>query len=293
MDWKKLGKKLLFPPSWLIFLLAVISAVALTVVFIKGWQEHPVAYGVYALSAYALTVLVAFCSRVLPGYYRAAKENVYQNPVGNRMATDRVFRTKVSLTASLCINFLYVGIQLLSWYLYRSWWFVVLAVYYGMLSVMRFLLAGYLHRNAPGSSMLGEWKRSRLCACILLLVNLSLSGAVLMILYQNRGYEYHGILIYVMAAYTFYMTVHAVIELIKSRKSDSPVLSTAKTVSLSSALVSMLNLETAMFSQFGGDFPPESQRLMIILTGAGVSATVITLSVLLIVRATKEINNGK
>ena len=51
----------------------------------------------------------------------------------------------------------------------------------------------------------------------------------------------------------------------------------------------MLNLETAMFAQFGGDMAPEIQRIFIILTGAGVSITVVTLSVILIANANKEI----
>ena len=140
-----------------------------------------------------------------------------------------------------------------------------------------------------GTSLLGEWKRSRICACILLLINLSLSGAVLMILYRNRGYDYPGIMIYVMALYTFYSTIHAIVDIVKYRKLGSPVMTTAKIVSLSAALVSMLNLETAMFAQFGGDMAPETQRIFIILTGAGVSMTVVTLSAILIANANKEI----
>ena len=147
--------------------------------------------------------------------------------------------------------------------------------------------------NEIGLSLLQEWKRSRLCACILLLVNLSLSGAVLMILFQHRGYDYPGILIYVMAVYTFYSTIHAILEMLKHRKRGSPIQSTASVVSLSAALVSMLNLETAMFAQFGADMAQKDQNLMIILTGAGISVTVVTLSVILIVRATKEIRREK
>ena len=78
-------------------------------------------------------------------------------------------------------------------------------------------------------------------------------------------------------------------DIIKYRRLGSPVMSTAKIVSLSSALVSMLNLETAMFAQFGKAMSPEHQHIFIILTGAGVSLAVVTLSVLLIVKATKEI----
>jgi hypothetical protein len=92
-----------------------------------------------------------------------------------------------------------------------------------------------------------------------------------------------------MALYTFYALTMSIVDMVKYRKLGSPVMSTAKIVSLSAALVSLLNLETAMFAQFGKDMTPENQRIFIILTGAGVSITVVTLAVLLIVRATKEI----
>ena len=293
MDWKKIGRKLLFPPIWLMLLLTVISAVSLILVFVKGWQEQIIAYFVYVLAFYTLSVVTVFCVMVLPKQYRAIKKRIYDDPLGNRYMTDKVFRTKISLNLSLIISLLYVGLNLWSWYISRSWWFVILAVYYVIMAVMRFLLVRYVRINEIGRSLLKEWKRSRLCACILLLVNLSLSGAVLMILFQNRGYDYPGILIYVMAMYTFYSTTHAIVDIIKYRALGSPVMSTAKTVSLSAALVSMLNLETAMFAQFGKDMAQQDQNLMIILTGAGISTTVVTLSVILIVKATKAIRREK
>jgi len=110
-----------------------------------------------------------------------------------------------------------------------------------------------------------------------------------MIVYQDKGFDYPGFLIYVIALYTFYMTTHAIIDMVKFRKYNSPVMMTTKMIALSAALVSMLSLETAMFSQFGEDMTPQSQRLMIILTGAGVSIAVITMSIYVIVKNTKEI----
>ena len=286
MDWKKLGKKLLFPPIWLMILLTVLSAAALIAVFVNGWEETAIAYIVYVLAFYTLCVVTVFCALVLPREYGKIMHNIRANPLGNRYMTDRVFRAKVSLNVSLGINLMYVLLNLLFWYSNRSWWFVVLAVYYGILSGMRFLLVRYVSVNTIGGSIRREWKRAKICAYILLLVNLSLSGAVLMILYQSKGYTYPGVMIYVMAAYTFYSTTHAIVDLIRYRKLGSPVLSTAKIVTFSAALVSMLNLETAMFAQFGGDMALKDQRLMIILTGAGISITLVTLSVLMIVKST-------
>lgn len=293
MNWKRIGKKLLFPSGWLILLLAVVSATSLITVFVKGWEQTVGAYLVYVLAFYTLSVAACFFILVFPKRYGQIKKRIYENPLGNRYLTDRAFRAKSSLYVSLLISLLYVGINLLSWHMMHSWWFMVLAVYYTIMAAMRFLLVRYVRVVAIGVCLLDEWKRSRICAYILLLINISLSGAVLMILYQNRGYDYPGIMIYVMALYTFYSATHAIVDIVKYRSLGSPIMSTAKIVSLSAALVSMLNLETAMFAQFGTDMAQQDQNLMIILTGAGISITVITLSVILIVRATKEIRREK
>lgn len=289
MNWKKIGKKLLFPPVWIMVILTIVSAASLTMVFLKGMEESPAAYAVYVLSFYTLSVVMVFCCLVLPKQYRQIRQKLLDHPLGNRIITDRVFRTQISLYLSLGVSLLYVGVNVLFWHLNRSWWFVVLAVYYVIMAVMRFLLVRYVRINRIGTSILGEWRRARACAYILLLVNLSLSGAVLMILYNNRGYDYPGVTIYVMALYTFYSTIHAAVDIVRYRHLGSPVMSTAKIVSLSAALVSMLNLETAMFAQFGTEMSRENQKLFIILTGAGVSIIVVTLSLRLIIRATKEI----
>lgn len=289
MDWKKLGNKLLFPPAWILVVLVTVSAAALALVFVKGWEKSAIGYMTYVLAFYTLSVVCVFCALVLPKQYGTIKQKIYDNPLGNRYMTDSVFRTNISLSAAFAVSMLYAAINLWFWHSLRSWWFVVLAVYYSIMAVMRYLLVRYVRIQKIGTSLLGEWKRSRICACILLLINLSLSGAVLMILYRNRGYDYPGIMIYVMALYTFYSTIHAIVDIVKYRKLGSPVMTTAKIVSLSAALVSMLNLETAMFAQFGGDMAPETQRMFIILTGAGVSMTVVTLSAILIANANKEI----
>ena len=293
MDWKKIGKKLLFPPIGLMVILVLVSAVALIRVFVKGMEQSIPAYIIYVLAFYTLSVVTVFCAMVLPKQYSTIKQKIYDDPLGNRFLTDRVFRTNVSLSVSFVISMLYVGLNLWSWHMLKSYWFTVLAVYYSVMAVMRFLLVRYVRIQKIGTNILGEWKRSRICACFLLLINLSLSGAVLMILYQQKGYDYPGIMIYVMALYTFYALTMSIVDIVKYRKMGSPVMSTAKIVSLSAALVSMLNLETAMFAQFGADMAPEHQRIFIILTGAGVSITVVTLSVILIVNANKEIRRIK
>ena len=286
-------KKWLILPLWALLLLTLASAAGLVWVFLKGISETIPACFVYVFSFYTLTADCAACWLVLPGKIRAWKQRFNASKFGSRYRSDPDFRVRVSLTGSLAGNGLYVAINALSIALYHSYWFAVLTVYYGIMVLMRILLMDYARQHKLGTDMGGEWKRSRACAAIMLTVNLALSGAVLMILYQNKGKDYGNILIFAIAAYTFYSTIHAITSIIKYRKYRSPVMTTAKIVSLTSALVSMLNLETAMFAAFGQDMPPEDQRLMIILTGAGVSITIVTLSLYLIIRANKALKEAR
>ena len=292
-DWKKIWKKLIFPPIWVMIVLTVISTASLIYIFLYGMEKSIISYVIYVLAFYTLSVICVFCVIVFPKQYREIKQKVYDNPIGNRYMTDMVFRNNISLYLSLVANLVYVGVNIISFIFNRSMWFIILAGYYVILAIMRFLLARYIRKEGTLKNRFGELKRTVLCSVILLLVNFILSGAVLMILYQNKGFEYKGILIYVMAAYTFYITTNAIINLIKYRKYNSPVMTTTKVIALSAALVSMLALETAMFENFGQDMSPNNKWLMIALTGAGVSIIVITMSVYMIVKSYKEIKKIK
>ena len=290
IDWRKIGKKLLYPPIGLVLFFVLISTAALIVVFLNGLEEHPAAYVIYVAAFYTLLVITMFCVKVLPERYRQAKQRVYDNKFGNRYMTDVAFRTHISLYASLGINLLYIGINIVSGILYHTRWFLILAGYYGVLAIMRFILVRYVNKNKIGKDMLSEWKWSRVCAAILTLINLSLSAAVLMMMFQDKGFVYHGMLIYIMALYTFYITIIAIINIVKYRKYHSPILSTTKIINLAAALVSMLSLETAMLTAFGADMTVGTKRIFIAATGAGISIVVLAMSSYMIVHATKAID---
>lgn len=292
-DWKSIGKKIVYLPIWLNILLVIFSAAALIIVFVKGWTEQPIAYAVYVFSFYTLVTVVFAGGKTIPGYYKAAKKKVYQNPYANRYLTDVAYKTNISLYISLGINLVYVVTNVVSAVWYRTSWFSIFAVYYGIMAVMRFLLVHYVRRHELGSHKFDELKRARACAYILMLVNLTLSGVVLMMVYHNRGFHYQGVLIYVMAMYTFYVTASAIIDMVKYRKYNSPVMSLSKIIKFAASLFSMLFLETAMFSQFGQDTPEQTKRIMIMTTGAGISVLVVGMSVYMIIRSSKEIKEYK
>ena len=124
-------------------------------------------------------------------------------------------------------------------------------------------------------------------------MNLALSGMVLFLVRQEGGYEYPGVLIYVMAIYAFYAIITAAVNLVKFRRHGSPALSAAKAINLTAALVSMLALETAMLSQFGGEDDALFRQVMLSVSGGVICAFVFGMAVCMIVHATRQIKQAK
>lgn len=94
----------------------------------------------------------------------------------------------------------------------------------------------------------------------------------------------------VVALYTFYTTIMEVVNLVRDRKSGSPVMAAARGVNLAAALVSMLSLETAMLTQFNdGSKGALFRRAMIGSTGGAVCVLVTVMGLYMVIRATRRI----
>ncbi|MCD7885958.1 MAG: hypothetical protein LUI87_20055 [Lachnospiraceae bacterium] len=132
-----------------------------------------------------------------------------------------------------------------------------------------------------------EWKKYRICGIALLLMNLILSGIVVLAVKDNQGSKYAGYLIYVVALYTFCKIAVSIRNMVKYRKVHHPVLSASKAISFTSSVVSMLSLEIAMNRQFGDD--PQFFQMMTILTGTGACIVISVTAVHMIITAYKNI----
>ena len=283
---KKILNKMLYPPIWLMTLLTVASAVVLPLVFIKGWKESPIAYAVYVLAFYTVSVLCLFFGKVLPKQYKEIKQKIYANPFGNKYMTDAAFKGRVSLYFSLAINLAYSAFKLISGIFYSSLWIEAFAVYYILLSVIRFILLHHIERKKD-AGLIEEYRSYRISAVLMMFINLTLSGIVLNMIVKNEAAAYSDIYVITSAAYTFYILTVSIIDLVKYRKYKSPVMSSAKAIRFAQALVSLLSLEASMLVQFGDD--ESYRRLMLALTGAGVCIIVLAMSVYMIIRSVKEI----
>ena len=288
---KRILRKLLFPGAAVVLVSIPVAAVLLVYVLTGGREVGPIAYPVYVFSAYALTIVCAWIAKNAGSARRGVEAAIHQNQLVYRYLTDVSFKTHVSLYLSLGLNLLYAAMKLFYGVYYRSVWFGTLAVYYIMLALMRFLLLHHVNRTGFGADLVRELKRYRLCGMILMLMNIALSGVVILVVHKNEGFEYAGYLIYVMAMYAFYSVITAVINLVKYRQFRSLVMSASKAIKLAATLVSMLSLETAMIAQFGKEDNAELFRqLMTGTTGGGVCVIVLGMAVYMIVSATKRLN---
>jgi len=292
---KKILKKIFFLPPIPTLLISV-PAYLFVIYALAGENVNPVmAYAAYLLSAYALIITVTGIVRTV----RLIRQGIGERPLVRKVlgvsSIDRylkedAFRAETALYQGFFINFLYAGVKLVSGICYRSVWFETLAVYYILLAAVRLSLLCHVRKEGrAGRDKISEWRKYRLCGIGLLFMNFALTGIIVLVVYQNKGFEYPGMLIYAMAMYAFYAMIMATRNVIKFRKYGSPVLSAAKVIDLTAALVSMLSLETAMLTQFGAAEDADFRRIMTASTGAGVCIIVLGMAAYMIIHAAQQI----
>ncbi len=295
---KKIIHRIFVLSSWLTFFVAIPSFVLVLYVLLTQHPSRALQVGSYVLSAYGLTVLVTWTIRFIVAL-RNDKENIplirwaNENPVASRMISDGTYRTRVLLMVGLMVNLAYVAVNLSMGIYTRSLWFVFVAIYYLMLMAMRSFLLHYMVHHQAERSRTDELRLSRLCGALLLILNQMLTFIVMMVVYLNRGYVYPGYLIYVMAAYSFYAIITACINLTRQIKAGDPLHLALRIISLTTAMVSIFSLETAMLTQFGQGEDPAFRQIMTGCTGAVICLFVLTMALSMIVQATRELRTIK
>lgn len=112
---------------------------------------------------------------------------------------------------------------------------------------------------------------------------------MLQMVMDGRGCRYPGYMIYVAAAYAFYALAMAMLNIRRLRRLDDPILAAAKLLTLVTALVAVLSLQTAMFAAFGSG--EDWQQLMNALTGGAVCLLIMLLAGAMLSRAHKALRN--
>lgn len=192
------------------------------------------------------------------------------------MKPDKAVKTALfSLTLNLAYSLYTSVIGLTS----HSWWFVTLAAYYMILSVMRFaivLSSRKPTKDAPSGTFI-----MRFTGSMFVFLSITLAGTAYLSVEFDWGVRYHEIVMITLALYAFTKITLAIINLIKIRKNRSPILNTLRSIFFAEALVSIFSLQRSMLVSFGALSASEIQ-LFNILTGSGVYILVFLMGIHLI-----------
>ena len=289
LNWKKIGLNLLYPHIAVIICLLPISIAFLVLSLIYLGTESILAILSYLLAFYVLLVICFRVPRIIKFFKTFKQENKYVK----KWFSDVHLRMNVSLYGSLIWNVAFAIFQLGLGFHLKSFWFYSMFAYYVMLGVMRFFLVKHTRKYKASEQVKIESKKYCLCGWLLLFMNLALSVIIFFIVYWNRTFNHHMITTIAMATYTFVTFTFAIINSIKYKKYNSPIYSAAKTITLISACVSMLTLETTMLTTFSENSSPLFNQIMLASSGAAVIIFTITMAIIMIVKGRIKLKSFK
>lgn len=247
---------------------------------------------VYVLAAILLTgAFICLYKDLRNGIIEKFLTTVKKNSFGAHFLEDYRFRTILTTMPSFMINVAYTIYNGVIGIMNQSSWFITMAVYYSLLGIMRYCA---VHTERKISRLEDhELIRKKELAVIkidgilLLLLNLALSGVVLLTIAEGTAKAYSDIMAISIAAYTFYKIIMAVINMVKVRKMESPILITIRNIGVADALVSMLTLQMTMLVSFQGTDSLDMNRMNGI-TGLAVCLLISALGISMIYYAFKR-----
>lgn len=187
---------------------------------------------------------------------------------------------------SLFINLLYALYNGFLGVYGQSIWFMTMGIYYAILSCMRFIAIQCAYKNRKNNRIEKEYIIMKADGILLFLLTFVLTGSISLSLKYDLYKEYNEIIMITIATYTFYKVISAIVNFIKARKGNTPLIMTIRNISICDALVSLLSLEKSMYATFGDE--NGNSHIMTILTGAGVCASIILIGISMIRYSNKE-----
>lgn len=279
--------KILYPNNILIISGIPIIIISLLYLILLDKFNTTISYVLYLVMTYFLIIIVIKLVDIIKNYINKIIDN---NKYLSKYKKDYKLRYKLSLYTSLSINILYVIFKFTSGIIYKSSWFIVFSLYYLLLVIIRTnILKEEIKDNKTIKS---EWLKYRQCAVILLFMNVILTMIILVILNFNITIRYHIYIAISMAIYTFYIMIYSIVNLIKYRKLNSPLVMASKVVNIVTSLIGMLSLEVTMLSTFGEN-KIVFNKIMIISTGGVFSIVIFIICMYMIIKSTEWLNKNE
>jgi len=287
---KKIWNKIKNPHGiWLaIFYVFFVLITAGTIVLVCLVQKQTVwHYILYAVAAIMLTyfvyTMVIFVPKMKSGIVRFMQRHKFTN----KLLEDYGYRTIVFGFVSFILNVVYISFVLVMAIMSKTAWYFTITVYYVVLAFMK---GNVFHSKRKYGTEIKEARAMRFSGIMFVVMTIVFSGVIVLIYKANHYFEYAGLLIYAVAAFTFYKLTIGIVNIFKARKHDSLYIQNIRNINLANALISIIMLQVALFQAFS---PSSNLGFANALTGAGVSAIILFLGIVMIVKANKKLKQIK
>ena len=188
---------------------------------------------------------------------------------------------------SLIVNMGFVIFMGVMAFMTGSAWYISITLYYLMLILMK---GNVFYSKRKQDADYKKAKTYRFCGILFIFLTLAMSGMIVLIYTSNMYFEFAGIMIYAVAAFTFYKLIWAIYNIFKAKKQDDLYVQCVRNINLSSALVSIIVLQVAMFQAFAPEYNTSFANG---LTGGAVSIIILALGILMIVKGNKVLKQEK
>lgn len=289
--WNRLWKNLKKPRGWwlgvLYFVTVLSCAVAIACVTDSntGAVLQTFAYVAYALAGLTLAYTVYTFVVYVPIVKRKLSENIKRSPFGRHLLFSYGFRTIIFSVFSLFFNLANVVFHIVIAWTEQSLWYGSLAVYYGMLVVLRSGIVMY-HKGKRKKNRaqrdVAERKQYCICAVLLIVMPVFLAVPILGVVFLDKAFIHEGWTVIAFAAYAFYKIIMSVWNLMKTRDVKDLTVKALRNVGFADALVSMFSLQTALLFAFSQG---ENHAIVNGLTGGVVCLLTVLLGVMMLVNA--------
>lgn len=224
------------------------------------------------------------------------KEFLYKYKYVEKYLTDDIFQTQTMLLASLAMNIAAATFKFVMGVWFGSKWLVTVSIYFLTLSAMRLLLLNRERKSKKLETLehkrLYDLKGYRACGYMVLFMNMIVGRMIVQMLVDNEGYDYPGLMLYLIGLFAIANFANAIYNVKKYWHIYNPMISAAKRLSFSTALVLLYTLQTSALARFGNNHE-QLRRLLNSISGAAVELVLFTMAILMIVRSNQEMHKLK
>lgn len=195
---------------------------------------------------------------------------------------------RAGLFSGLLANLAYAAFRLVSGIVTGSFWFCAEAIYYAILGTMRLSLAEedrHLSALPPPQRERRAWRSYTKNGYLLLVLTAAMSGIVVMTVRQHRTHPYPDLIVYGAVAFGIWRVGAAVYHLVRFRRLRRPLLLAVKSLSLSTAFLSLFALQGTLLARFGDRAPLSA--IPNAVTGAALCLSLAAMALVTIFRGRK------